>query len=101
MSSARGKALTVEEAVQFATRDDDSDFNGEDEEESEIEKSTEEEIEEDSEVEVVESVNDDVEKVPLPVKQLRTRGGAVRRTYQNRTLSKAEEEARLENKKGR
>ena len=98
MSSARGKALTVEEAVQFVTADDDSDFNEEDEEESEIEESTEEEIEEDSEAEVVEGVNDDVEKVPLPVKWCRTRGGAVRRAYQNRTLSKAEEEARLENK---
>ena len=68
MSSARGKALTVEEAVLFVTADDDSDFNEEDEEESEIEESTEEEIEEDPEAEVVEGVNDDVEKVPLPVK---------------------------------
>ena len=33
MSSARGKALTVEDAVQFITTDDDSDFNEEDEEE--------------------------------------------------------------------
>ena len=57
MSSARGKGLTVEEAVQFVTADDDSDFN---EEESEIEESTEEEIEEDSEAEMVEGINDDV-----------------------------------------
>ena len=33
MSSTRGKALTVEKAVQLVSTDDDSDFNEEDEEE--------------------------------------------------------------------
>ena len=47
---------------------------------------------------MVEGVNDDVEKVPLPVKRCRTRGGAVKKAYQNKTLGKAEEKARLEKK---
>ena len=47
---------------------------------------------------MVEDVNDDVEKVLLPVKRCRTREEAVRKAYQNKTLSKAEEEERLEKK---
>ena len=76
MSATKHRRISTEDAVQYVTADNDSDFdNNEEESDSDEIETTEEEMEDDFQGELNGNNPKNIEKAPLPMKRCRTRGG--------------------------